>query len=318
MAYQEDVSHDKGVRLVKLLLLLLPGPMTRKALLAALSDLYGKSPTVAFRRDLQTLQAALPPGARLILRNRRSEVSLEGLGRLVPPATSMIRSTVPDGKTITIDMADTGAVQALLARLRSGSADSGPPMLRVEMDLASGYGEHAATVAALERALRSHQSVMFTYKAAGQEPRQHERVELQQLVLRDGHLYVDAYDKQREQHRGYRVDRIMPGSVVMLPFYQGEPRASKGVPVRLRLLPPLSSGDISRRLEEQRIIDQLPDGSAIIEGRARSLFEARRLVLGYGALAEALEPAVLRQQLADDTRAMAAIYAAASTETAER
>lgn len=318
MTSQEDVSHDKGARLVKLLLLLLPGPMTRKALLAALSELYGKSPSVAFRRDLQTLQAALPAGARLMLRNRRSEVSLEGLGRLVPPTSSMKRSTVQDGRTVTIDLADTEAVQALLARLRSGTADSGPPMLRVELDLASGYGEHAATVASLERALRAHQSVMFTYKAAGQEPRQHDRVELQQLVLRDGHLYADAYDKQREHQRTYRVDRIMPGSIVMLPFYQGEPRTSKGITVRLRLLPPLSSGEISRRLEEQRIIDQLPDGSAIIEGRARTLFEARRLVLSYGPLAEALEPAVLRQHLADDIRAMAALYDVAPAETANR
>jgi len=309
MAQQEDASHDKGKRLVRLVLHLLRGPMKRAALLRELQDLYGTSPEVALRRDLRTLEAALPPEGRLILRNRRSEVSLEGLGRLLPEVSSATSGGAREGGTISIDLADPGTASALLIRLGSSIARSEPPMLRLEMELAGGYMDHAATVPIIERALRARQSLMFTYRLPGREPRQYDRVEARQLVLRTGHLYLDAYDEQGQLHREYRVDRIVPGSVVVLPFYHDQPRQNRGIQVRLRLLPPLSSSEISRRLEEQRIVERLDDGSAIIEGWARTLFEARRLVLSYGALAEALAPAALRGQLTDDSQAMAAFYA---------
>jgi hypothetical protein len=309
MTRQEDVSRDKGMRLVRLVLLLLRGPIQRAALPAELRGLYGANPAIALRRDLQTLEAALPPGARLTWRNRRREVALEGLGRIVSATSPSAGGGAREGGTITIDLADAGVVPALLLRLGSGTAPTEPPMIRVEMPLASGYTDHVATVPELERALRAGQSVRFTYRPPGKEPRQYERVQARRLVLRAGHLYLDAYNEQKQRDSDYRVDRIVPGSIVVLPFYHGQPRESRGILVRVRLLPPLSSGEISRRLEEQRVVERLDDGSAIIEGLARTLFEAQRLVLSYGALAEALEPASLRTRIAEDSRAMAAFYA---------
>src|SRR5665213_370900 len=163
MTRQEDASHDKGARLVRLVLLLLRGPMKRTALLSELRDLYGASPSVALRRDLQTLEAALPPGARLTLRNRRREVVLEGLGRLTPIVSPSAGGSTRDDGTVTIDLADASVVPALLLRLGSVAAPTEPPMIRVEMELAGGYTDHAATVPELERALRAGQSVRFTY-----------------------------------------------------------------------------------------------------------------------------------------------------------
>jgi WYL domain len=55
-------------------------------------------------------------------------------------------------------------------------------------------------------------------------------------------------------------------------------------------------------------MERADDGSVVVEGKARSLFEVTRLLLGNGPLAEALAPAELRERVAMEVRAMARIY----------
>jgi predicted DNA-binding transcriptional regulator YafY len=306
-----DASHDRGKRLVRLLLLLLRGPILRIAILRELGGFYGASPEAAVRRDLQTLAGALPPGARLVYRKRHSEVALEGLGTLIPPVSRGAGLGSDTDGVVTLDPADAAALQTLLARLRGGTTKPEPGVMRVEIELASNFAEHAAIVSALEQALKEGRSLQFIYQAAGKEARRHDRVIPRQIVLRDGHLYLDAYDGQQQRDREYRVDRIQQGTIVQLPFY-GEQVAPPGrVRVRVRLLPPLTSADVSKRLQQQQIVERLDDGSVIVEGLARTLFDAQRLVLGYGALAEALDPPELRARVAEESRVMAAKYGAA-------
>jgi hypothetical protein len=312
MSQVGDASHDRGKRLVRLLLLLLRGPITRKAALREIGDLYGASPEVALRRDLQTLADALPPGARLIYRKRHTEVAVEGLGMLIPPVVHRATQGKDTGGVVTLDPTDVTALQTLLARLHGGAAKPESSMMRVEIEVASNFAEHAATVSTLEQALKEGRSLRFMYRAAGREPRQHERVIPRQIVLRDGHLYLDAWDGQQLRDREYRVDRILHGTVVQLPFYGEQPASPGRVRVNVRLLPPLTTSDISKRLQEQRILERLDDGSVIVEGLVRTLFDAQRLVLGYGALAEALEPPELRTRVAGEIRAMAAKYGEAT------
>ena len=57
------------------------------------------------------------------------------------------------------------------------------------------------------------------------------------------------------------------------------------------------------------------DGSAVLELPAESVREARRFVLAYGRHATALAPPELVADLAEEARAMAALYAAPAGKT---
>jgi predicted DNA-binding transcriptional regulator YafY len=156
--------------------------------------------------------------------------------------------------------------------------------------------------------------VSFVYTSLSQnwntEPIQHEHVEPFELEYREGHWYFTAYISDLNTFLDYRVDRIRPGSLRKHEdrFLPGG-RHRIGVKIRYWVSPMLARhGSLSIRLREQQVT-MLEDGQgAIVEGYAKSIWWARRLLLGYGDQVKALEPEKLVLTILEVTQAMNRLY----------
>ena len=67
-------------------------------------------------------------------------------------------------------------------------------------------------------------------------------------------------------------------------------------------------GSLSARLREQQVIILDNDQGAIVEGYAKSVWWARRLLLGYGEQVKVLEPEELMLMMRETVRAMSRLY----------
>lgn len=167
------------------------------------------------------------------------------------------------------------------------------------------YSRHSEVILKLDRALEEGAYLSFAYTPLGQnwnaEPIQHFHIEPYELEYRDGHWYFTAYLEEQNGFVDYRVDRIQPDSVVLTdPYDRFTPgsRLRRGTKIRYWVSPMLARhGSLSARLREQQVTLLGEDKGAIVEGYAKSLWWARRLLLGYGAQVKALEPEELVQAM---------------------
>ncbi|MGB8345376.1 MAG: WYL domain-containing protein [Ktedonobacteraceae bacterium] len=176
------------------------------------------------------------------------------------------------------------------------------------------YSQHDEIILQLDRALEEGAYVSFAYTPLTQnwdaEPVWHERTEPYELEYRDGHWYYTAFIFDLNTFLDYRVDRIQPGTLRKEHdrFYPGG-RQRPGVKVRYWISPMLARhGSLSARLREQHATMLDNDQGAIVEGSARSLWWARRLLLGYGEQVKALDPPELVQMMRETVAAMSRLY----------
>lgn len=176
------------------------------------------------------------------------------------------------------------------------------------------YSQHDEIILQLDRALEEGAYVSFAYTPLTQnwdaEPVWHERTEPYELEYRDGHWYYTAFIFDLNTFLDYRVDRIQPGTLRKEHdrFYPGG-RQRPGVKVRYWISPMLARhGSLSARLREQHATMLDNDQGAIVEGSARSLWWARRLLLGYGEQVKALDPPELVQMMRETMAATSRLY----------
>jgi predicted DNA-binding transcriptional regulator YafY len=176
------------------------------------------------------------------------------------------------------------------------------------------YQKHQETILLLDAALEEGAYLSFAYTALAQnwddEPQTYQRVEPYELEYRDGHWYFTAYLFEMNTFLDFRVDRIHPGTLVKDRdrFYPGN-RQRPRVKIRYWVSPMLARhGSISARLQEQHVEFLDDDQGAIVEGYARSVWWARKLLLGYGELVKALYPPDLVQQMRQTAVAMRGLY----------
>ncbi|HLH63459.1 MAG TPA: WYL domain-containing protein [Ktedonobacteraceae bacterium] len=172
------------------------------------------------------------------------------------------------------------------------------------------YSQHTDTILALDQALEDGAYVSFAYTPLAGETVTHERVEPYELEYRDGHWYFTAYVRDLNTFLDYRVDRISPGSLSLDKdrFLPGN-RRRPGVKIRYWVSPMLARhGSLSARLRDQQVTMLENDGGAIVEGTARSLWWARRLLLGYGEQVKALEPPELVAMMRESAGSMCRMY----------
>src|SRR2546421_391268 len=127
---------------------------------------------------------------------------------------------------------------------------------------------------------------------------------------RDGHWYYTAYIRDLNTFIDYRVDRIRPGTLRKDHdrFYPGI-RQRPGVKIRYWVSPMLARhGSLSARLREQHVTMLDDDQGAIVEGYAKSVWWARRLLLSYGEQVKALEPEKLVLMMRETTQTMYRMY----------
>ena len=178
------------------------------------------------------------------------------------------------------------------------------------------YSQHEQTILRLDRALEEGSYISFSYTPLAQswdaEPVLHEHIEPYELEYREGHWYFTAYVHELNSFLDYRVDRIRPGSVRPSEahdrFTPGT-RKGPGVKIRYWVSPMLARhASLSARLRDQHVRMLDNDQGAIVEGYARSVWWARRLLLGYGEHVKALEPPALVEMMRAMTKAMCELY----------
>jgi predicted DNA-binding transcriptional regulator YafY len=135
-------------------------------------------------------------------------------------------------------------------------------------------------------------------------------VEPYELEYREGHWYFTAYVENMNRFLDYRVDRMHPDTLHSEHdrYYPGR-RTRTGVKIRYWVAPEMARhGTLSVRLHEQKVT-LLEDGQgAYVEGYARSVWWAAKLLLGYGEQVKALEPAELVERMREKTLAAAKLY----------
>jgi hypothetical protein len=176
------------------------------------------------------------------------------------------------------------------------------------------YSQHIDTIMGLDRALERAIYVSFAYNPLAQSgdaiPVMHEHVEPYELEYRDGHWYFTAYVFGLNTFLDYRVDRICVGSLREgNDSYLPGGRQRPGVKIRYWVSPMLARhGSLSARLREQQVTMLGDDQGAIVEGYAKSIWWARRLLLGYGEQVRALEPEKLVLAMQETVRVMSGLY----------
>lgn len=323
-----------------------PKRLLREELAARLSPLYGENPFPALYRDLLTLTGVpveeLPRPDEPWLadwcleqqRRRLLALTYDRRDRTFGLEQSLFSLTITEAQAQAFVALQEGfspgvpfasAVQALLERWSwLFSADShalvaqkrkrrARPLL-LPLSPVEDYSQHGNTILSLDQALEQGSYLSFAYVPLSQEwnapPQQQERVEPYELEYRDGHWYFTGYLLDAGYFVDYRVDRIVPGSVDASRerFLPGN-RRRRGVKIRYWVSPMLARHrSLSSRLQEQQVTVLAQDQGAIVEGYARSLWWARRLLLGYGEQVRALDPPELVQMMHETTKAMYGLY----------
>jgi len=176
------------------------------------------------------------------------------------------------------------------------------------------YRQHEYTILVLDQALEEGAYISFAYKPLTQswnaKPVWHEYVEPFELEYRDGHWYFTAFVFELNLFLDYRVDRIYPGTVSRASdHFSPGVRKGPGVKIRYWVSPMLARhGSLSTRLREQQVTMLEDDQGAIVEGYAKSIWWAHRLLLGYGEQVKALAPQKLVDTMRESVTAMERLY----------
>lgn len=176
------------------------------------------------------------------------------------------------------------------------------------------YSKHHDTILRLDQAVEEGTYLSFDYtplsRSWDDEPEHHERVEPFELEYRDGHWYFTGHLPDRDTFLDYRVDRIHPASLQPSHdhFLPGM-RQRSGIKIRYWVSPQLARREsLSIRLREQHVTLLDHDQGAIVDGYAKSLWWAMRLLLGYGEQVKALEPKELVDMLRKASAALFHLY----------
>lgn len=153
-------------------------------------------------------------------------------------------------------------------------------------------------------AIADRRSVSFEYRGVTRH------VDPYRLAFRNGHWYLTAFDRDRNEERSFRLDRVDA------PPIAGDPDAFERPPESGRpMVPPWRMGDdeslTARLLVDERYtewaeqqlgaepVERRPDGGSVFEVQVSNRDAFRAFVLGFLDHAEVLEPPVLRDDLVE-------------------
>ena len=323
-----------------------PKRLSRKEITGYLSYYYGETSTPALYRDLQTLTGIpveeLPePDAENLAGwceeqrgRKRLAITYERRTATFGLAQSFFSIDINEDEARAFVALQegfapgtpyAGAVQNLLQRwewlfteksrqlVRQKRKRHARPVL-LPLSPVVDYSQHGETILSLDQALEEGAYVSFAYTPLVQswdaEPVWHEHIEPFELEYRDGHWYFTGFVFESNTFLDFRVDRMRPGSLHKKHehFHPGS-RQRPGVRIRYWVSPMLARhGSLSVRLRDQQVTMLEGDQGAIVEGVAKSVWWARRLLLGYGEQVKALEPEKLVEAMRETAGAMHGLY----------
>jgi proteasome accessory factor C len=204
---------------------------------------------------------------------------------------------------------DTAAVQRATAKIEQAVGDAGVATVAVDLTR-----EEETTAKAVRGALDRGHALRILYYTAGRDAVSRRTVDPMRLLLVEGHGYLEAWCREREGVRLFRLDRVE--EVTELAEASAPPSDAEPTDVSAGLFSPseehrtavLEVAAEARWIAEYYPVDEVvehPDGA----GGARVLLRYAdpgwlvRLVLGLGGAARVVEPASLADAVADRARA---------------
>jgi proteasome accessory factor B len=133
-------------------------------------------------------------------------------------------------------------------------------------------------------------------------------------------LYLVGYDEERKGRRTFKVERILEATLTPDTFDPGSDGAGELADawdviadqpledVVVRFSPAVAKRVAETRWHPSQRLEPQADGSLIWRGRVAGLHEIKIWILGWGADAEVLEPAALREDVAKQMRLAAERY----------
>jgi proteasome accessory factor C len=213
-------------------------------------------------------------------------------------------------------LAEGEAVSRALAKI---SAAAGHPA-EVAAPVAVSVDARDQSLSVVRDGLERHRALHLHYYVPSRDERTERIVDPMRLLLVDGHWYLEAWCRNVEGTRLFRLDRIDDVTVLAEPaapppeaherdlddgLYQPPAEAPL---VRLRLARTARWVADYYPVEEQSEVTDPPGGLAVTV-RTSDLAWARRLVASLGGAATVDEPAELAAQVAGEARAALARYA---------
>ena len=320
-------SHLAFERALAMLGRLLEGDATRDELIAhtqaMVEGAYERSPFDSFARDLRLLRNL---GFCIRFSRAQKVYKIENfdhsalqlhLSKPALEALTLLKATFQD---LPHQERVQALVQEIEARLPAATRAKfeREPLPRLAFQPADAWEKHKDNLSVVERAMERHQLLEFLYLSLrhpeGTEPKLHQ-VEPYNLEYRDGHLYFEGYNLKTDKVYPYRVDRLVPGTVKLLPdMFVPRQKTTPLITIRYRLSAEIARFGASIRFRNQRE-ERQPDGSVVVTAEANNLFEATRKLLRYGSCCRVLEPPELVELMRTEAVKLATLYEYESEES---
>lgn len=190
-----------------------------------------------------------------------------------------------------------------------------PSLVKLDLQLPILEDAQVETLHLLQQAMRERRTVDFAYQPtsrAGEQqaaPTMHYGDAVEEIRADAAHVYVSVWCEEAPTPGvlDLRLERFVAGSIKLQPK-QAREHQRYFPQVRYCLARRIAQGGVTEWLEQQQV-EMQEDGSAIVSGRARSLFWARQLLLKYGENARALDPPRLVEMMRAAVEGMRAVYA---------
>lgn len=297
--------------------ILTEGDLSRQELINAVirrlgPEVYGTAPEDSLRHDLDQLerlgfQVKILPGHLYHLEHIAPRFPL--------PLTREHVSTLAAMRRALAGTVYGDAVEELVARVRpfvparlQASLDR-EPLVQLGTPLFDDISPYDATLQKCRKACDEHQRLAFRYEAPGQVGEQPFTLDPEALIVREGHVYVEGYSDDAGATLQFRVERIVPKSVEVLPMRFAGGRRRRAIKLRYRLAPRIARLGATHRFANHEET-AAPDGWVEVTGETDNLFWASKTLLRYGENCVVLEPPELVAEMKRIARAMAQHYAA--------
>ena len=168
--------------------------------------------------------------------------------------------------------------------------------------------DHRAKVAQLVDATLHHRRASMRYRSLSSGREKDYAIEPYRLVFSRGGLYLIAFVPEYRETRTFAVERILSLSLSEERFepieLEEEPFAHslgvhQGPPERIEIAfePSIAPVVKARKWHTSQQVREEPDGSLLVVLNVCNDVELRRWILGFGALARVVSPAVLAEQI---------------------
>lgn len=283
-----------------------------------IAERVGASRATAYR-DIKILQnAGVPLDAERVNGEKRYRLGIASIPQLVPSALQIAALHVArrmleplDGTSLVTEF------DLLLSRYASLPA-AALDTLSLGPTGPAGQRQHNHTI---QRAIEDGKRVELDYHSVRAAQPALRTVDPVGLHVHDGHLYLIAWDLDRDDWRTFKLPRIHRVAILdesARPHPEYDPETLFGhaagvwtgdpVSVAIRLTARVARFVTEWPLTGDQTIESRPDGSIVVRAEVAGTIEAMRWTLRWGQDAEALAPPELRQQVKEQLTAALARY----------